>query len=468
MKHFYILLFLLSFISTFAQEVSSPFSVAPYLQVGSNPSSTTMDILWQTSSNNPATFLLEYESSNGWQKIEVTAKNSSNIAPIGIRNFYIVHLENLEAGKNFKYIISLSGKIVFQSNANSLAKAGESYKLVVMGDIASGLEASALIAKQVMKESASLVLITGDIVYDRGLLHEYDQRFWPIYNGSKGASIMQSVPFVAAPGNHDVEERNFVRSPDALSYFQVWNQPLNGPDLKEGGASYPQIIASDSARAQFYSNAGARFPRMTNFSFDAGDVHWVFLDMDNYVDWTNDSLTNWLNHDLEITKQIWKIVVFHQPGFNSSIDHFEQQQSRLLSPIFEKNGVSVVFTGHVHNYQRTFPLTFKPDGKGYILNNNKTVGSRGRLVNGAWKLDKNFDGKTQTKMNGVLYIVTGAGGNDLYNPEQENDKDSWQPFTAKYIAREHSFTLAEINNKNIHLYQKNAKGEIIDEVTITK
>lgn len=466
MKNILLILLLFSFYYSRAQ-TNQTFAVNPYLQIGSNPSVTSIDILWQTSGEFAPTFTLEYESSVGLRKMEIAAQKKSNIIPIGIRNHYIAHIENLDAGQTFNYSLSLSGKIIFQAKANSIAKEGQSLKLVVMGDIASGLDAATLIAKQVMNENASLLFITGDIVYDRGLLHEYDQKFWPIYNGNKGANLMQSIPFVAAPGNHDVEERNFLRYPDALSYFQVWDQPLNGPNLREGGASYPPINASDSSRNQFFSIAGERFPRMTNFSFDAGDVHWVFLDMDNYVDWTNDSLQNWLKQDLANSKRAWKMVVFHQPGFNSSIEHFEQQQSRLLSPIFEQYGVSIVFTGHVHNYQRTYPLTFQPDGKGYLLNNTKTVGSRGRLVNGAWKLDKKFNGTTQTKMNGILYIVTGAGGNDLYNPEQENDTDSWQPFTAKYIAKEHSYTLVEINSNRVHIQQKNAKGIIIDDLTIT-
>jgi hypothetical protein len=44
-------------------------------------------------------------------------------------------------------------------------------------------------------------------------------------------------------------------------------------------------------------------------------------------------------------------------GFNSSRTHFEEQQMRLMSEIFERNKVDIVFTGHVHNYQRTFHCT---------------------------------------------------------------------------------------------------------------
>lgn len=461
-------LFILVWFQSLGQVNNNVFVVPPYLQIGANPSSSTLNLLWQTSDSINSNFSIEYESASGWEKFKMSSFKLIDVKPIGRRRLYQATLNNLLAGKKFVYKVFNQGQLVFHSEGKALPVKGQSFRFVALGDIASGLQAASSISQKVYEENTNLVIITGDIVYDRGLLHEYDTRFWPVYNGEKGATIMRNTPVVAAPGNHDLEERNFSRSPDALSYYQVWDQPLNGPAMEEGGASYPLIIASDSARAQFYSIAGPRFPRMSNFSFNAGDVHLLFLDMDNYVDWTNDSLQRWVRDDLQQASQSWKFVFFHHPGFNSSIDHFAQQQSRLLAPLFEQNGVSLVFTGHVHNYQRTFPMHFKPDGNGFLLNSATTVASRGRLVNGAWKLDKKYDGVIQTKPNGVIYIITGAGGNDLYNPEQELDRDSWQPFTAKYFAQDHSYTLVDVDQKTIIVRQKNSKGIVVDEFKISK
>ena len=33
---------------------------------------------------------------------------------------------------------------------------------------------------------------------------------------------------------------------------------------------------------------------------------------------------------------------------------------RILAPTFEAGKVDLVFNGHVHNYQRTYPMTFVP------------------------------------------------------------------------------------------------------------
>ena len=139
----------------------------------------------------------------------------------------------------------------------------------------------------------------------------------------------------------------------------------------------------------------------------------------------------------------WRFVAFHHPGFNSSKSHFDQQYMRLLAPVFEAGKVDLVFNGHVHNYQRTFPLRFVPAGE----NGAPVIGKDGNLnklrhVDGRWTLDKSFNGHTDTTPEGVIYVVTGAGGQHLYNPEQQDDPASWQEFTYKHVSKVFSLTVA--------------------------
>jgi hypothetical protein len=136
---------------------------------------------------------------------------------------------------------------------------------------------------------------------------------------------------------------------------------------------------------------------------------------------------------------------------------------RLLSDVFEKGGVDVVFNGHVHNYQRTFPLRFvakkNQDGKWEDEKNR---------VAGDWTLDKTFDGKTNTRPAGVLYLVTGAGGAGLYNAEQQADPSSWQPFTHKYVADTHSLTVVDVDGKTLTVRQVSDGGKELDRFTVTR
>ena len=109
-------------------------------------------------------------------------------------------------------------------------------------------------------------------------------------------------------------------------------------------------------------SAGAAYPRMANFSFDYGNSHWTVLDSNPYVDWTNPDLRAWVERDLAAARNhAWRFVAYHHPGFNSSKAHSSDQQMRLLAEVFEAGQVDVVFSGHVHNYQRTFPLQFRAE-----------------------------------------------------------------------------------------------------------
>ena len=164
---------------------------------------------------------------------------------------------------------------------------------------------------------------------------------------------------VAAPGNHDIAARDLGQYPDGLAYFCYWDQPLNGPTGQEGGPLHPLLYGPEANRTAFLQAAGPAYPRMTNFSFDYGNAHWMVLDSNAYVDWTDPGLRAWVERDLAAAKDAtWRFVACHHPPFNSSHAHFGDQRMRVLVDLFEAGKVDVVWTGHVHNYQRTFPLTF--------------------------------------------------------------------------------------------------------------
>lgn len=240
--------------------------------------------------------------------------------------------------------------------------------------------------------------------------------------------------------------------------------------MTEGSAAVPKLIANETNRKAFIDAAGGRYPVMTNYSMDYGNAHFTFLDSNPYVDWTDKELQSWLATDLQKSiSATWHFVVFHHPGFNSSREHYEQQHMRLLSPVFEKYQVDVVFTGHVHNYQRTYPLTFAPDHMGALLLGGRNLNiPRGRIVNGLWHLDKKFDGKKNTTPKGVIYLISGAGGKELYNPEQTNDPDTWQKFTCNYSALEHSISIIDIDGNHFTCRQLSDAGKELDKFEIRK
>jgi hypothetical protein len=477
MKNIFSVLILFFSIQSWSQnDTPKPeFLVAPYLQIGNPASSQSLHLLWHTSDSS-SNWMVEYKTSTtgNWVKSERPVFSRINVTGINPFVVFTSSMNMLIPGSTFQYRVSKNGNIIFNAEGKAPKSSDQPYRFVVSGDMGSGTKTQRQIAYGIHQSNPDFVAISGDIVYNQGLISEYKTKFWPVYNANiadtSGVPLMRSVPFIASVGNHDADTRDLDRYPGALAYYHFWDQPLNGPEGKEGGAFVPLLKASDANRKAFLDGAGEKYPRMTNFSFDYGNAHWTIIDSDTYVNWTDSTLKDWVIKDLEKAKDAtWRFVMFHHPGLHSSRAHFEQQQMRLLSPIFEKGKVDIVFAGHVHNYQRTFPMSFVPDGVGTIIvrgAGNNII--HGRVVNGRWTLDKKFNGKKNKKPNGVIYIVTGAGGQSLYNPEQEKDKDSWQKFTNKFISTVHSFTMVDVNGKNLTLREIDIYGNEVDNFKISK
>lgn len=56
----------------------------------------------------------------------------------------------------------------------------------------------------------------------------------------------------------------------------------------------------------------------------------------------------------------------------------------------------------------------------------------------------------------------------LYNPEQNDDPDSWRKFTDKFVSAVHSLTVADVEGKTLTIRQLSADGKELDRFTVTK
>jgi uncharacterized protein (TIGR03437 family) len=95
-------------------------------------------------------------------------------------------------------------------------------------------------------------------------------------------------------------------------------------------------------------------------------------------------MLQWLESDLQRTRQTWKVLFFHHPPYatgNHEGDINGDLVRRRVAPIVDRYGVDLVLSGHEHSYQRTFPL------------------AAGR------PLDPGL---------GTVYLVSGGGGAPLY------------------------------------------------------
>jgi hypothetical protein len=455
-----------------------PFLVKPYLQAGHSPAAGKVVLMWHAAGTDAAwSVAIRPGPDRPWQAI-TKAPSARRIAVPNVAPHRVYHLAltGLEPGKRFGYRISQADQVVFEAEGRAPRSAEQKQRFVVFGDCGANTPEQKAIAYRAFVSRPHYVMITGDIVYGKGLISEYRTNFWPIYNTdtaspSEGAPLLRSTLFLAAPGNHDIASRDLGKTPDGLAYFYYWSQPLNGPVAAEGSALVAPVAGPEETKRAFLEGAGKAFPRMANFSLDYGNAHWTVLDANATVDWTDPALQDWVVKDLAAAQRAqWRFVCFHQPGFNSSKQHFGEQYMRTLAPIFEAGKVDVVFNGHVHNYQRTYPLTFVPAAENGARPKTGPDGklTKNRQVVGTWTLDKTFNGKSDTTPEGIIYIVTGAGGQRLYNPEQQDDPASWQEFTFKHISKEHSLSVVEIDGPTLTLRQLTAEGDEVDSFVITK
>jgi hypothetical protein len=298
-------------------------------------------LVWH-SADADGTWTVDYRPGTGrrWQK--APAPSFSRVAVAGIQPHRVYHtaLTDLQPGELFGYRVSLGDKPVFESEGRSPKAADQPYRFVTFGDCGADTPEQRQIALRTFNLKPDFVMITGDIVYGKGLISEYRSKYWPVYNAdiaspSVGAPLMRSTLFVAAAGNHDIASRDLEKTPDGLAYFYYWYQPLNGPHGAEGGPLVAPVPGPEPNKKAFLDAAGKAFPLMANYSFDYGNTHWTVLDANATVDWTNSQLQEWVANDLASAKSAtWRFVNFHQPGFNSSKTHFDEQYMRILAPIF--------------------------------------------------------------------------------------------------------------------------------------
>ncbi len=450
-------------------QAQDPFLAKPFLQVGAVPKTDRMDLVWLTQDKDAKwTVEVQAQTKGPWKAMGNPTFKLVALPEAPKHRIYATTLHGLKPGAVFHYRVSLDGQTVFQSEGHGLKTSGQPQHLVLYGDGASGSEHQKALAFQMAKQKPDAVFVLGDIVYARGRASEYLDHYFSIYNTdaadpAKGAPLLRSVPTIGVLGNHDVALLNTRgdRPSDGLAYYLYWDLPMNGPELKVAGPNTPMI--QPMFWSQFLAGTGERFPKMANFSIDLGNAHWTILDSNPYVDWSDPALRAWLESDLrQAGRSTWRFVAFHHPGFNSSTAHFEDQWMRLLSPVFEKYRVQMVFSGHVHAYQRSLPLSFKPEAGAAA----KFAQHRQATVNGTFSLDKTFDGLRVTKTKGIIYIISGAGGASLYNTHQDDKPETWQPFTKVMASDRYSFTLLDLKGKRLELRQIAEDGKEMDHFVL--
>jgi hypothetical protein len=158
------------------------------------------------------------------------------------------------------------------------------------------------------------VLMLGDNVYDGGTPEDYRAKFERPYAGL----LQAGVKFQAVLGNHD--------DPAQHRY----------PLFNTGGQRYYTFKPD---RPVLGAVAGT-------------DVRFFMLDTENM----DNAQRAWLDRELAGSDAAWKIVACHRPLYTSGRYALPARRFRaLLEPMLVEHGVSAVFSGHEHFYERIHP-----------------------------------------------------------------------------------------------------------------
>ena len=160
---------------------------------------------------------------------------------------YRARLTGLVPGGEFRYRVLEAGRPVFEASGIARKSAGQPFRFVVFGDCGQGTLGENAIAYQAYLAKPDFLFIPGDIVYSSGRISEYRVKFFPTYNAdepsaSRGAPLLRSVPFLAAPGNHDIALQNYRR------FRMRWRTFSLGPAAEWAGAIAgrgPDLARSD-------------------------------------------------------------------------------------------------------------------------------------------------------------------------------------------------------------------------------
>jgi 3',5'-cyclic AMP phosphodiesterase CpdA len=130
---------------------------------------------------------------------------------------------------------------------------------------------------------------------------------------------------------------------------------------------------------------------------EESDVSFFVLDS-NYMD---PAQLDWLEQSLHDSEAKWKICYFHHPLYSDGKYHGPDLDLRAqVLPIFKRNGVNAVFSGHEHVYERLTP----GEGIHYFI-----LGNSAKLMTHDFRSKQDREVGVDTER--ALMIVEFAGDN---------------------------------------------------------
>lgn len=303
---------------------------------------------------------------------------------------------------------------------------------VIFGDMGNNNSATTINAvhSAVLVSKPDFVFHVGDISYADDLTQiGPNPRYEAAYDKFMSAieRTAAAVPYFVIPGNHDV------------SCHAVWTAGCD-----------PRTDNFSAYRARWrmpWAESGATGSQGLWYSYNIGVTHFVAIDTESdYPHAPPAGLSGvpgpfgdqmgWLDRDLAAAAAnpavAWIVVFGHRPWLTCAPKpDWPPQQRKVINqtfgPLFEKFGVDLYVTGHIHAYERTDAVA------------------------------------------GTVHIVNGAAGN-IEGHQVLAKQDKWKPWTLAVNDEDYGFGQLEVVNSSMltWTFHRATDGATVDSMTLTK
>lgn len=367
------------------------FTQPPYLNA---PTTQDIQLSWET--DRPARFTVAWgETEAQMRRLDVPAAEDGRLGG--------AKMDGLKADTPYFYRVTAttddgqtldSGLLSFRS----APLPGAPFVIAVSADTEARPFINNRMSQLIWEERPNLLLLAGDLT-DEGSIERRYQWTHEYFLGMGG--LFGRVPVITTPGNGEGEQhwfRHYHRQPGEEGYFSH----------RFGDVEF--FILD--------SNLGGRERRSPGF---------------------HARQTAWLDEALTRSTARWKIAMHHHDLFTSDEDDYgdswsdrstygDETMRREFASIYERNKVDLVIYGHLHAYERTWPMT-----------------------QGAVDLE-----------NGVTYMQVGGMGGNL-----EDFAPNKPAFSAK-TARTHHYVMLRGAGDRIEVEMIDIEGRSRDHFTLTK
>ena len=356
------------------------FVVRPFLQYGTE---TGMTVVWQT------TGVCTAELS--WGEDD-TCSNVIESKAEGV--FHEVRIEGLEANTQYFYKVRCQqDDDEIHSSVSTFQTAvprGLPISFAVISDTQDSGPVASTLSELAWAQRPHFVMHSGDLVGRGKKDSDWVEEFFPAM-----MPLISRVPLFPVLGNHEDDARN---------YYDYMALP----------------------EPEYY------------YTFSYGDADFFMIDSNRNVDPGSEQY-KWLDESLSKSKATWKFVCHHHPPYSSDENDYgnlwKQNKStrgdlriRQLTELYEKHHVDIVWTGHIHSYERTWPIR-----------ENQAV-----------------------EQGGTIYMITGGGGGSLETP------GPYRPFFQNNVRRAHHYTMVHINGGTLELKTYSLEDKLFDYTKIEK